>query len=359
MSANKFAAIVDAKQITELGYLVDPKNFCEPIELEEFAQDQLLHGLELMLLIRSVEESIAELVVAGDARCPCHLGIGQEAAAVGVALALDTTRDKSFGAHRSHSHYLALGGDLDGLLAEVLGKVTGCSRGMGGSMHLFSPAVGFLGSVPIVGATIPIAVGAGLAAKMEQNGAIAVSFFGDGATEEGVFHESLNLAAAHHLPVLFVCENNLQSSHLDIALRQPSDTTSRFAVAHRIPALVVDGNDLVSMIKATRTLVSNIRAGNGPAYIEAVTYRWRGHVGPDENIDVGLRRDAQTVDAWKKRDPIRRLDLALQRAGVSEDKLKAIGCAVRTRVESAVARAKAAEYPADQQLFSTVWGQAV
>ncbi len=180
-----------------------------------------------MLQIRVVEEEIGRLVERSLARAPCHLGIGQEAVAVGVSHSL-TAADRVFGAHRSHSHYLALGGSTYKLLAEVLGKADGTSKGMGGSMHLYGEEVGFMGSVPLVGATIPLAVGAAIAAKMDGRGAIGVTYFGDGATEEGVFHESMNLAAAMRLPVLFVCENNLFSSHLYITQRQPSDRIARY-----------------------------------------------------------------------------------------------------------------------------------
>jgi len=236
---------------SELGGLADPARFIEPIDVGNESAAVLRRQLASMLTIRFAEEAIGGLVESGHARAPCHLGIGQEAIAVGVSAVL-TANDRVFGGHRSHSHFLALGGDVYKLIAEVLGKVDGASRGMGGSMHLYDRSVGFYGSVPLVGATIPLAVGAGLAAKLDKGDAVGVTYFGDGAAEEGVFHESLNLAAAFALPVLFVCENNLFSSHLDIALRQPSDRIARFGEAHRVQSRTVDGNDVVAVARAAR-----------------------------------------------------------------------------------------------------------
>ena len=206
-------------KVDGLGPLADPKQFTDKIEVQDVAPDLLRQQLADMILIRVAEEEIAEMSLNGVAGTPCHLAIGQEAIPVGVSACL-TKDDRVFGAHRSHGHYLAMGGDLDALMAEVLGKATGCSKGMGGSMHLYAGEQGFAGSVPIVGATVPLAVGAAMAAKMDGNGHVAVAYFGDGTCEEGVVHESLNLAVTHDLPVLFVVENNLFSSHMDIHLRQ-------------------------------------------------------------------------------------------------------------------------------------------
>ncbi|RMH22692.1 MAG: thiamine pyrophosphate-dependent dehydrogenase E1 component subunit alpha [Gemmatimonadetes bacterium] len=235
-----------------LGDLADPRRYHEPVDVTADAADELLQALRTMKRIRRAEEVIGDLVTAGEVRCPCHLAIGQEACAAGVALALDPGRDRAFGAHRSHGHYLALGGSLEALFAEIFGRASGCSGGMGGSMHLIAPERGLLGTVPIVGATVPLAVGAALAARLDGSDAVAVAFFGDGAAEEGVVQESLNLAASERLPVLFACENNLFSSHLHIALRQPADRVARFAEAHRIAHATVDGNDVTAVRDAAR-----------------------------------------------------------------------------------------------------------
>src|SRR5215208_6656100 len=246
------------RNAASLGSLADAEHYHEPIEIDVSDTDALVAGLQRMILIRVVEEKIGDMVSQGVVKCPCHLAIGQEAPAVGVA-GYVRKGDRVFGAHRSHSHFLALGGPPHGLLAEVQGKDTGVSRGMGGSMHLIDIPNGLFGTVPIVGATIPIAVGAGIAAKMDGNGDMAVSFFGDGATEEGAFHESMNLAAIMKAPVLFVCENNFFSSHLHIALRQPDTSVCRDADAHRIGWARADGNDLAAIRAVTRDAVEAIR----------------------------------------------------------------------------------------------------
>ena len=293
---------LNASDSADLGSLADIES-CHDALVLGADRSWLLDALRSMVSIRAAEEKIGAMVAEGRVRCPCHLAIGQEAAAVGVATQLKST-DRVFGAHRSHAHYLALGGSLHGLMAEVQGKETGVSRGMGGSMHLIDIEHGLYGTVPIVGATIPIAVGAGLAAKMDGKGAVAVSFFGDGATEEGVFHESMNLAASLQAPVLFVCENNFFSSHLHIRLRQPRWSVCRYAEAHGVPWDRVDGNDVVEIARVTAEAVTAMRAGGGPRFLELVTYRWRGHVGPREDEDVGVQRKDDLVK-WKQRDPVR------------------------------------------------------
>ncbi|MEP7204402.1 MAG: thiamine pyrophosphate-dependent dehydrogenase E1 component subunit alpha [Ilumatobacteraceae bacterium] len=305
-----------------------------------------------MLTIRLAEEAIAGMVESGEARCPCHLGIGQEAVAVGLAEHIRPS-DRCFGAHRSHSHYLALGGSLDELIAEILGKVTGCSRGYGGSMHLRAPQVGLMGTVPIVAATIPIATGAALAAKLDGRGDIAVSFLGDGATEEGVFHESLNLASSMSLPVLFVVENNLYSSHLHIDLRQPNDRVARFGEAHAIETRVIDGNDVTTVSNVGRELIDTMRTSPRPFLIEAVTYRWRGHVGHREDMDVGVER-TDNLPSWKKRDPIARLEESLGDRGLAEA-LSEIREALSSDVARALEFARSSDYPDVSDLLQTVY----
>lgn len=339
----------------DLGALADPSFHTEPTVLGNWSTESLLEALEMMLRIRFAEEAVADLINSGDAKCPCHLGIGQEAVAVGISSHLRNT-DRVFGGHRSHTHYLSLGASLDKMMAEILGKATGASRGMGGSMHLFAPEVGFHGSVPIVGATIPIAAGAGLAAKMDGRGDVAIGYFGDGACEEGVMHETLNMAAVMKLPVIFVVENNLYSSHLDIGLRQPANSVGRFAEANRIAARVVDGNDIVAVARAAGELIEAARRGEGPGFLEAVTFRWRGHVGPNEDIDVGVQRAPEILEAWKKRDPIARLwqSLKLNRKA-DPGILQALEADVRDQVKTAVENARAAPYPEEAALLDFVY----
>jgi pyruvate dehydrogenase E1 component alpha subunit len=339
-----------------LGSLADPETFHGAVELTEGDPDWWRHALARMILIRAAEEKIGDMSAQGQIRCPCHLAIGQEAPAVAVAAHVRRS-DRLFGAHRSHAHYLALGGSVRGLMAEVQGKVTGASRGMGGSMHLLDLERGLYGTVPIVGATIPIAVGAGLAAKKDGRGGISVSFFGDGATEEGVFHESLNLAAVLRLPVLFFCENNLFASHLHITVRQPDDSVARYAEAHRVPWALVDGNDVIATARAVREAVDAMRSGGGPRFIEAITYRWRGHVGPREDEDVGVKRKEDLV-RWKLRDPIRRLADALLDVGrLGEGQLEDLWAQARTEVDEAWHAAAKDPYPAADELLRLVYAR--
>lgn len=289
-----------------LGSLSDPRQHQEPIEVLGCPPSFLLNQLKMMIRIRLAERMIADgrrdRLIGG----PVHLGVGQEAVAVGVASELRKT-DKVFGAHRSHAHVLSMGSSMHRLFSEILGKKTGLSCGMGGSMHLWDKPNGFYGSVPIVSGTVPLAVGASLAAKMQGTSDIGVAYLGDGAVEEGVVHESLNLSRMLNAPTLFVVENNLFASHMHISLRQPKLATARFAAANDIPYEIVDGNNVVNVQAAASRLIKRARLGCGPGFLEAVTYRWYGHVDWREDIDVGVNRSELDVDAWRNRDPIARL----------------------------------------------------
>jgi len=341
-----------------LGELADPTHHTAPLDLRNHSTETLLADLEKMLLIRAAEETVGELSASGEAKCPCHLCIGQEAVAVGVARSL-TENDRLYGGHRSHSQFLALGGTPEALLSEVLGKEDGCSKGMGGSMHLYGAEFGFGGSVPIVAGTVPIAVGAALAFKRRGLPHVGVAFFGDGACEEGVVHEALNLASIMKLPVLFVVENNLFSSHLDIHLRQPGNRVARFAEAHGVATEVIDGNDVVAVTEATDRLVGRARRGEGPGFLEAVTYRWRGHVGADENIDVGVRRSAEEITLWKRRDPVARLEAALASGrAVPETTFATMRSRVSERLRAALEQARQAAYPDPAALLDRVYAAA-
>ena len=341
-------------KIVDLDDLAHPTHYTTPLDLRNKPTDQLCQNLKTMILIRRTEEVIRSSP-SSEARCPCPLCIGQEAVAVGVSEAL-TSSDRLYGGHRSHSQYLALGGSVEGLLAEILGKETGCSGGMGGSMHLVAEEHGFGGCVPIVAGTVPIAVGAALAFKQRETSNVSVAFFGDGACEEGVVHEAMNMAVSMKLPILFVVENNLFASHLDIHLRQGGNRTARFAEAHGISASVVDGNDVLAVTDAAQVLVNQAREGSGPGFIEAVTYRWRGHVGPDENIDVGLRRSSEEVIAWKKRDPIRRLEEALiTDRSMTSEALAELRNEVEEKLALALKAARSAPYPKADVLLSYVY----
>jgi TPP-dependent pyruvate/acetoin dehydrogenase alpha subunit len=351
--------ILENPKNKQLGELSDSELFRHNLSIGAQDISKLCTQLEKMIFIRAVEERLAELVRDGEVKCPCHLSVGQEAIAVGIAQHLNSS-DRAFGNHRSHSHFLAMGGDMESLFAEVFGKETGCSKGRGGSMHIYAGEVGFHGSVPIVAGTIPVAVGAALSAKLSGSDAIGIAFFGDGACEEGIVHESLNFASIMKLPMLFVVENNLYSSHLDICLRQPSDSTARFAVAHEMESRVVDGNDVLAVDKAAAELIERARAGQGPGFLEAVTYRWLGHVGGNSDIDVGVRRSQSELESWKKRDPISRLYKALEEKGYyTKSKLQNFETSTQDLITIAIEKARSAPWPKTDTLYEHTYYEKV
>lgn len=340
--------------MSNINLLSDPQNFHEPINISGVDKSILIDFLRKMIIIRKSEEKISENVATGVIKCPCHLAIGQEAVGVAVAMIMNN-EDSAFGAHRSHSHFLGLNEDSYSLFAETLGRVDGCSNGMGGSMHIIDNDHGFKGSVPIVGATIPIATGAALSSKIRKDNTIGISFFGDGACEEGVFHESLNMASVMNLPVIYVCENNLFSSHLHISKRQPLNSTARFANAHNIDNAVVDGNDVVEMYKLLKEKSQQIRKENKPFFMEAITYRWKGHVGHRDDIDVGVKRK-EDLTLWKKRDPISRLKESLLSSNIcSESFLQKLEKEIIDKIDSDWKRALKSELPSKSFLLSPVY----
>lgn len=280
-----------------------------------------LRALELyqsMVSIRLVEESFVPPILDGTIKCPVHLYSGQEAIAVGLCKALEQ-RDYVLGTHRSHGHFLAKGGDLRELVAEVYCRETGCSKGRGGSMHLIDPDHGMLGAAPIVGGTISLALGAALAAKIRGDGRVTVAFFGDGATGEGVLYEAMNFAAIQKLALIFACENNLYSTHMPIREIRVETPIAEVAAPFGVGAYRLDGNDLPLVYETSQKIVASCRAGGGPAFMEFLTYRMRGHVGPNDNIQ-GTQTDirpASEVDAWRARDPIPHFEAYLLERGLA------------------------------------------
>lgn len=301
-----------------------------------------------MVRIRRCEERLADMVEAKEIGTPCHLYIGQEAIAAGVCAALQV-KDYVWGGHRSHGHYLAKGGELRSMIAEIFGKENGCSKGRGGSMHLIAKEVGILGTVPLVAATIPLAVGTALASKLRNDGLISVAFFGDGATEEGHFHESVNLAAVHKLPVIFVCENNFYASHMALLERRAADNIVLSAQAHGIAGVSVDGNDIEEVFRAASQAAERARRGAGPTILECRTYRWRGHVGADWNYDVGVRRKDELKE-WLPRDPVARARKRLIENGVAETQLSELESAVELELNAAISFARESPYPSTDSL---------
>ena len=257
-----------------------------------------------MLRIRLVEESIANKYSEQKMRCPTHLSIGQEAIAVGVCANL-TSQDQVLSTHRAHAHYLAKGGCLNSMMAEIYGKASGCSKGMGGSMHLIDTSVGFMGSTAIVGNTIPVAVGLALEKKLTRKKSIACVFFGDGATEEGAFYESVNFAIIHSLPILFICENNLYSVYSGLEVRQPVDRKIyKMVRAMGISAQHGNGNDVEEVARKVKHAKTMILKSEGPQFLEFDTYRWREHCGPNFDNNIGYREESEFLK-WKKKDPLK------------------------------------------------------
>ena len=236
-----------------------------------------------MMRIRMVELEIARLYGEQEMRCPTHLCFGQEAPPVGVSQHL-RREDLVFSAHRSHGHYLAKGGDLEAMMAELYGRETGCASGKGGSQHLVDLSDGFMGSAPILASTISVAVGAAMGSAMRGENRIVVSYFGDAAVEEGIFHEAMNYASVEKLPVLFVCENNLYGVQSALDVRQPAGRRiADIAAAHAVPAAAGDGNDIDEVWRLSGAAIAAIRSGGGPAMLELATYRWLEHCGPNDD----------------------------------------------------------------------------
>jgi len=308
-----------------------------------------------MLNIRLVEERIAALYPEQEMRCPVHLCIGQEAAEAGSALALNKD-DQAVSGHRSHGHYLAKGGSLKSMMAEIYGKATGCAGGKGGSMHLVDVDAGFLGSAPIVGSTIPIGVGAALSAQMQGTDRVVMVYLGDGAAETGVFYESLNFAALKKLAVVFVCENNLYSVYSPMDVRQPAGRTlADLARAHGIESHCADGNDVETVYEMTRDAVATARRGAGPVFLEFATYRWREHCGPNFDNHIGYRSEDE-YEAWKQRDPVALYRNRLIKEGVADaQELDALADELNTILDEAVAFAKSSPFPNPDQASENVY----
>lgn len=308
-----------------------------------------------MLRIRMVEEAIVSLYPEQEMRCPVHLCIGQEAPPVGICAQLHAD-DYVLSAHRSHGHYLAKGGDLPAMMAELYGRANGCSRGRGGSMHLVDLQAGFLGSTPIVAATIPIAVGVAFGTTLKGERRVTVVFFGEGATEEGVFHESVNFAALKRLPVVFVCENNLYSVYSPLRVRQPeARDVCGIARAHGMDTYKGDGNDVVEVFEMARTAIERARRGGGPTLIELSTYRWREHCGPNYDNDLSYRTEAEFVE-WKARCPVENFRRSLLADGIlTESQAATIVRELRDEIATAIRHAKNSPFPDEQSYLENVY----
>ncbi|MBI4744819.1 MAG: thiamine pyrophosphate-dependent dehydrogenase E1 component subunit alpha [Actinobacteria bacterium] len=298
-----------------------------------------------------------EPIIQGEVKCPCHLCSGQEAIAVGVCASLDE-KDYIFGTHRSHGHYLAKGGGMPELIAEIYGKQTGCSRGRGGSMHLIAPDKGVMGAVPIVGGTISLAVGAALASKIRKENRVTVSFFGDGASGEGVLYESLNFASLKRLPIIFACENNLYSTHMPIKECRSKNNIFEIGNSFCIPSYRVDGNDVLKVYELTKKAVEKCKENKGPVFIEFMTYRLRGHVGADDNIQ-GNRTDIRPndeIEEWKRKDPLKKFEKFLLENGfLTKENMEIIKKEIEEEVRNAYVFAQNSPYPEKSELINHVF----
>jgi pyruvate dehydrogenase E1 component alpha subunit len=308
-----------------------------------------------MLRIRMIEERIAELYNEQEMRCPVHLCNGQEAVAVGVSTALRQD-DYVLSGHRAHGHFLAKGGNLKAFIAELYGRATGCCQGRGGSMHLIDLSAGFLCSVPIVGSTISIAVGAALGFRMRREQRVVVPYLGDGATEEGVFHESLNFAALKNLPVVFVCENNHFSVYSPLSVRQPDGREIvDLALGHGIESHRADGNDACAVYRLTAAAVAKARAGQGPSFLEFETYRWREHCGPNYDNDLGYR-SIEEFERWRLRCPVATTrERLLARSILTPAEDEQIRDDIAAEIRDAVRFAKESPYPDPATLMEGVF----
>ncbi len=299
--------------------------------------------------IRRIEEEIARIYPTDEIKSPIHLSIGQEAISVGVCEALRSD-DVVFGTYRSHSYYLAKGGDLKKMIAELYGKATGCAKGKGGSMHLVDVEHGVMGASAVVGTTIANAVGYAYALKFQDKDSIVVSFFGDGGVDEGVFHESLNFAALKRLPIIFVCENNFYAIHTHQARRQRNTNIWERARAYGMLAERIEDGDTLHIHERVSAAVQALRAGQpGPFFFECLTYRWKEHVGPNEDYHLGYRT-REEAEPWMKNDQVKRIGGMLE-----TEQRQRIEQEVEAEIQEAFAFAEESPFPNASELYTDVF----
>ena len=319
------------------------------------ANSKILESMYYYLVkIRKFEEKIIELYHQQEICCPVHLYIGQEAIAVGFCINL-RKEDYVFSNHRNHGHLIAKGVDLKSIFAELYGKSTGCSGGKGGSMHMVSPEHSIMGTSAIVGGVIPIAVGAALASKMKKEKRVVVVFFGDGAVDEGVFYESLNFSSLKKLPIVFVCENNFYATNSPQKIRQVNPDIYKIAKFFLMPGECVDGNDVLKMYDTAKKSVDRARDGSGPSLIEARTYRWRTHVGPETDIEKGLR-EKEEVARWLTKCPLKKFrEYVLNSNLIKEENLGEEEKKVEKEIMAALDFALTSSYPREEELFKDIY----
>ena len=319
----------------------------------QLSPEQQREMLRQMQTIRRFEERASDDFHAGHIYGVVHCYIGEEAIAVGVCAALNRD-DQIISTHRGHGHCIAKGADLDRMMAELYGREAGYCKGKGGSMHIADFGIGMLGANGIVAGGIPIVTGAGLAAQLEGKGRVAVSFFGDGASNAGPFHESLNIAAVWKLPMIYVCENNQWSAETPASSTLALPDVAARAAGYGIPGVIVDGNDVIAVHEAAVAAVARARAGEGPTLIECKSYRWRKHT---ERHEQGDRRPPDEIEAWKAKDPIKRMVeyLKSQQGQLTDEEFQAMDREILARIEKSVVFAKASPFPVPEKALEDVF----
>jgi pyruvate dehydrogenase E1 component alpha subunit len=324
-----------------------------PFAIRTYTPDALRGALKRMYLIRRFEEGAEDSYMRGLIHGTMHLSIGQEASAVATCMEL-TDDDKITSTHRGHGHCIAKGADVGRMFAEFFGKETGYCHGRGGSMHIADVKTGNLGANGIVGGGLPIAVGAALSAKRLGKSDVTVCFFGDGANNEGAFHESLNMASVWKLPVVFVCENNQYGMSTSIRRSTAVARISDRAAAYSMPGVTVDGNDFSAVAEAVHLAIARARAGDGPSLVENLTYRWRGHSKSDRN----RYRTKEEIEMWMGQDPITRFRTELIAHGITDEAgADAIEAAAVADMEAGIAFAKASPAPDISEVTRYVYAE--
>ena len=318
-------------------------------------KNQLLKCYKLASRIRAVEETIAKEYPNGEMRCPVHLSIGQELVSAVVGLN-QQKQDTAVSSHRAHAHYLAKGGNLYRMIAEIYGKITGCCKGRGGSMHLIDLEVGFLGSSAIVGNSIPIGVGSGLTHKLNKSDALSFIFLGDGAIEEGSFYESVNFSVVQELPTVYVCENNLYSVYTGLNQRQPTERNIYEMVnGMGIKSVKIETTDVLDCLNKTTEIIKLARTSKKPVFIEYDTYRWLEHCGPNDDDYLGYRPQGE-LNKWKEKDPVSNLGKILTSDfGISDSEIREIHEEIEIEVLAAFDQAKKDKFPTLEQSQADVY----
>jgi len=317
----------------------------------KLTKDKLVEMYKRMLEIRLFEEKVFDLYAQNLVPGTIHLYLGEEAVAVGVCSVLKKD-DYITSTHRGHGHCIAKGAELKRTMAEILGKKTGYCKGKGGSMHIADFSIGMLGATAVVGAGLPIAVGAGLSAKLRNTDQVVACFFGEGASNQGTFHESINMASTWKLPVIFVCENNLYAMGTRQSTVMAIENVADRAVAYGIPGVVVDGNDVLAVYEAAQRAVERARKGEGPTLIECKTYRHKGH----SRVDPAKYRPKEEVEEWLAKDPIKRFkEKLLQTNTLTESEIQQIEKEVSAEIEEAVKFAMESPYPAPEEALEDVY----